>query len=116
MLSVVEENAFTPFVRPNKKIPILADRDPCGESPQKLDTKSIAATRTQVNALSVRRRCVRCGDNAHFALSVSGVDLRVPITSRCRFRVMVNAENVPVLFKWFAVWMDESGVLRCELE
>lgn len=53
---------------------------------------------------------------AHFAFSVSGVDLRVPITGRCRFRVMVNAENVPVLFRWFAVGLDEVGVLRCEIE
>ncbi len=53
---------------------------------------------------------------AHIAPSVSGVDLRVSITGRCRFRVMVNAENVPVLFVWFAVWMDENGVLQCESE
>jgi hypothetical protein len=53
---------------------------------------------------------------AHFALSVSGVDLRLPITGRCRFRVMINAEDVPVLFVWFAVWMDEGGILRCEMD
>ncbi len=53
---------------------------------------------------------------AHFALSVSGVDLRVPITSRCRFRVMVNAKDVPVLFTWFAAWMDKDGTLQCEMD
>ena len=53
---------------------------------------------------------------AHFALSVSGVDFRVPITNRCRFRLMVNAKDVPVLFIWFALWMDESGTLQCEME
>ncbi len=52
---------------------------------------------------------------AHISHIVSGADLRVPITGRCRLRVMVNAENVPVLFVWFVVWMDEDG-LRCELE
>jgi hypothetical protein len=51
---------------------------------------------------------------AHFALSVSGVDLRVPITNRCRFRVMVNAQNVPVLFKWFILWMDEGGYFNAQ--
>jgi hypothetical protein len=53
---------------------------------------------------------------AHFALSVSGVDLRVPITNRCRFRLMVNGQDLPVLFIWFALWMDQSGTLQCEME
>jgi hypothetical protein len=52
---------------------------------------------------------------AHIAHTVSGADLRVPVTGRCRLRVMVNAEDVPVLFVWFAVWMDD-GALRCEIE
>ena len=52
---------------------------------------------------------------AHIAHIISGVDLRVPITGRCRLRVMVNAEDVPALFVWFSVWIDEDGVLRCEM-
>jgi hypothetical protein len=52
---------------------------------------------------------------AHIAHIVTGADLRVPITGRYRLRVMVNAENVPVQFVWFAVWMDNDG-LRCEME
>jgi len=53
---------------------------------------------------------------AYIAHIVSGIDLHVPITGRCRLKVMVNAENVPVLFVWFAVWVDENGIIRCEID
>jgi hypothetical protein len=53
---------------------------------------------------------------AHVAPAVRGVDLRVLVTGRCRLRVMVHSEDVPVLFVWFAAWLDEKGVIRCELE
>jgi hypothetical protein len=53
---------------------------------------------------------------AQVAPSVSEVQLFVPISERCRFRVMVNAEHVPVLYAWFAAWIDEGGVFKCEME
>jgi hypothetical protein len=53
---------------------------------------------------------------AHIAHIVSGVNLRVPVTGRCRLRGMITAEDVPVLFTWFAVWVDEKGTLQCEIE
>jgi hypothetical protein len=46
----------------------------------------------------------------------AGVNQRVPLTGRHRLRVMVTAEDMPVLFVWFAVWMNETGVLQCEME
>lgn len=57
------------------------------------------------------------GNNvAHIAHIISGVDLRVPVNGRCNLKVMVNAEDVPVTFVSFAVWMNETGLLQCEIE
>ena len=43
------------------------------------------------------------------------MDLRVIVTERCRLRVMITAQDVPVMFAWFVVLMDD-GTLRCEIE
>jgi hypothetical protein len=45
-----------------------------------------------------------------------GVNQKVPLAGRHRLKIMVNAKDMPILFKWFEVWMDEEGVLQCEME
>jgi hypothetical protein len=40
----------------------------------------------------------------------------VQITGKHRLKVMITGEDIPILFVWFVVWMDEGGVLRCEME
>jgi hypothetical protein len=47
---------------------------------------------------------------------VPGVDASVQMTGRHRLQVMIIGDGVPVVFAWFAVWMDEAGVLQCEME
>lgn len=47
---------------------------------------------------------------------VQGLNAAVQITGRHRLQIMITGADIPILFKWFAVWMDEGGVLRCELE
>lgn len=53
---------------------------------------------------------------ATIAHIVPGVDLNVPMTERRRLKVMVTAENIPVTFVWFVAWIDQGGVLQCEME
>jgi hypothetical protein len=40
----------------------------------------------------------------------------VTITGRHRLKIMITGADIPILFVWFVVWMDEDGVLRCEME
>jgi hypothetical protein len=47
---------------------------------------------------------------------VPGINAVVEITGRHRLKIMITGNDIPILFVWFAVWMDENGVLRCEME
>lgn len=44
-----------------------------------------------------------------------GVNQRVPTRERHALKVMITAENMPRLDKWFDVWVDHAGVLQCEM-
>jgi hypothetical protein len=35
---------------------------------------------------------------------------------RYELKVLITAEDMPVLFQWFNVWMDNLGVLQCEMK
>jgi hypothetical protein len=45
----------------------------------------------------------------------AGVNQSVPVAGLHRLRVMVTAEDMPVLFEWFDVWMSDEGVLQCQM-
>jgi hypothetical protein len=47
---------------------------------------------------------------------VQGLNAAVQITGRHRLQVMITGADIPILLKWFAVWMDGDGTLRCEIE
>lgn len=47
-----------------------------------------------------------------------GVNRNVPVVGQGhhRLRVTVTAQDMPILYAWFDVWMNEAGVLMCEME
>jgi hypothetical protein len=47
---------------------------------------------------------------------VPGVNAVVQITGRHRLKVIIAGTDVPVSFAWFTVWMEDDGMLRCELD
>lgn len=49
---------------------------------------------------------------------VPGVNQRVPVESgrHYRLKVEVTAQDIPMSFEWFDVWIDEEGVLQCRME
>jgi hypothetical protein len=47
---------------------------------------------------------------------VSSINAVVKLTGRHLLRVMITGSDIPISFVWFAVWMDEDGILRCELD
>jgi hypothetical protein len=87
------------------------DNPPSGEFKQSFDlhpreTKNIDLFSTRSIGKNV----------AHIAHAVLGVDLLVPITGRVHFKVVINFEDVPELVVGFVLWLDENGVLQCEME
>jgi nitrogen fixation protein len=46
----------------------------------------------------------------------AAVNQYVPSGQTYHLKVMVTAQDMPKLSKWFGVWMNESGVLQCEME
>jgi hypothetical protein len=54
----------------------------------------------------------------HFEIEhiVSGVNREVRGAGHHRLKVMVTAEDMPALFVWFDVWINEAGVLQCKME
>jgi|HubBroStandDraft_6_1064221.scaffolds.fasta_scaffold64116_4 hypothetical protein len=56
------------------------------------------------------------GDHFDIYHVVRDADRRIPSTTRHRLRVMVTARDMPALFVWFSVWMDENGTPKCQIE
>jgi hypothetical protein len=46
----------------------------------------------------------------------AGVNQTVPLAGRHRLRIRTTAKDMPALDKWFVVWMNDDGVLQCEME
>ncbi len=47
-----------------------------------------------------------------------GVNNSIPVSGEGhhRLKVMVTAQDMPILYVWFDVWMNGVGVLQCEME
>jgi hypothetical protein len=61
-----------------------------------------------------------CGGD-HFDvehIAGAGINRSVPVIGQDhhRLRVMITAQDMPVLYVWFDVWMNHDGVLQCEME
>jgi len=46
---------------------------------------------------------------------VNMINTLIP-AGRYELQVMITAEDMPVLFQWFEVWMDDLGILQCEMK
>lgn len=52
-----------------------------------------------------------------FGTAVRNIHHRVPSDGgRYRIQVSVRARDTPEILKWFEVWMDDRGILQCEME
>jgi hypothetical protein len=47
---------------------------------------------------------------------VPSIDASVQITGRHRLQVEIAGNDIPIMVVWFAVWIDDNGMLRCEME